>query len=266
MVEGVVPFGIWQVLRLGLVQACLGAVVVLTTSTLNRIMVVELALPALVPGLLVGWHYVVQLVRPRMGYGADRGRRCTPWMLGGTVVLAVGGVLAALGTTWMAQDWAAGLALAVLAFSLIGVGVSACGTSLLVLMAKRVPDGLRAPAATAVWMMMIFGFAVTAVTIGRLIDPYSPERLVAVSAGLGVVVVLIVTLCLWRLEGNAAAGLDRGLPARRPGWHAFLAALEEVWSEPQARVFTVFVFFSMLAYSTQDLVLEPFAGEVFAMS
>jgi hypothetical protein len=33
-----------------------------------------------------------------------------------------------------------------------------------------------------------------------------------------------------------------------------------VWAEPDARRFTVFVFVSMLAYSAQDLILEPFAG------
>ena len=63
------------IFRLGLVQAMLGAVVVLTTSTLNRVMVVELALPALLPGLLVALHYAVQLTLPRMGYGSDRGQR-----------------------------------------------------------------------------------------------------------------------------------------------------------------------------------------------
>ena len=42
--------------RFGLVQAALGAIVVLTTSTINRVMIVELALPAMVPGLLVTWH------------------------------------------------------------------------------------------------------------------------------------------------------------------------------------------------------------------
>ena len=69
------PFGWLQIVRLGLIQACLGAVVVMTTSTLNRVMVVELALPALLPGFLVGLHYAVQIVRPRLGYGADRGKR-----------------------------------------------------------------------------------------------------------------------------------------------------------------------------------------------
>ncbi|MFZ9059877.1 MAG: PucC family protein, partial [Steroidobacteraceae bacterium] len=54
------PLGWPGIIRLGLVQSSLGAVVVLTTSTLNRVMVVELMLPALVPGLLVALHHVIQ--------------------------------------------------------------------------------------------------------------------------------------------------------------------------------------------------------------
>ena len=129
-------FGWGSIARLGLVQACLGAVVVLTTSTLNRVMVVELALPALLPGVLVALHYLIQVVRPRMGHGSDVGGRRTPWMIGGMAALAVGGVTAAAATVWMASQPAAGIALAVVGFSLIGLGVSACGTSLLVLLAK----------------------------------------------------------------------------------------------------------------------------------
>ena len=96
---------------------------VLTTSTLNRVMVVELALPAIVPGHLVALHYVVQVARPRMGHGSDTGHRRTPWIVGGMAVLAAGGVLAAIATAWMGSALPAGLALAVLAFLLIGLGV-----------------------------------------------------------------------------------------------------------------------------------------------
>ena len=74
-------FGWSRIVRIGLVQACLGSIVVLTTSTLNRVMVVELALPALLPGLLVALHYAVQMARPRMGFGSDVGQRRTPWIV-----------------------------------------------------------------------------------------------------------------------------------------------------------------------------------------
>jgi MFS family permease len=166
-------FGIF---RLGLVQACLGAIVVLTTSTLNRVMVVELGLAAMVPGALVALHYAVQMARPRMGFGSDVGRRRTPWIAGGMAVLALGGAGAALATAWMSSRPLAGMALAAFCFFLVGLGVSACGTSLLVLLATQVQEDRRAAAATAVWVMMIVGFAVTAGLAGRWLDPYSPAN------------------------------------------------------------------------------------------
>lgn len=255
-------FGWFQIIRLGLIQACLGAVVVVTTSTLNRIMVVELALPALLPGFLVAWHFAVQMVRPRMGFGSDKGRRSTPWMMGGMLVLGVGGVMAAWATVWMATQPFYGALLAWLSFSLIGLGVSACGTSLLALMAKRVPDERRAPAATTVWLMMIVGFAVTAGVVGKLIDPYSPQVLLHVSAGLSLLTACITALCLWGLEKDGDPATVVAPSTERLQKQNFKEAFQEVWAEPAARTFTVFVFMSMLAYSAQDLILEPFAGAV----
>lgn len=258
-------FGWLQIVRLGLVQAALGAVVVLTTSTLNRVMVVELALPALLPGLLVALHYAVQLARPRMGHGSDIGGRRTPWIVGGMAVLATGGVLAALGVVWMGSDRLAGIALAVVAFALIGMGVSACGTNLLVLLAKRVDAPRRAAAATIVWLMMIVGFAVTAGVAGKLLDPYSPERLLAVTAAVALLAFALAVSALRGLEGNQLPETIAAPEARGTGSAtlSFRQALALVWTEPAARQFTVFVFISMLAYSAQDLILEPFAGTVF---
>jgi BCD family chlorophyll transporter-like MFS transporter len=198
-----------------------------------------------------------------MGFGSDMGRRRTPWIVGGMAVLAAGGALAAVATAWMASDRAAGIALAVLAFMLLGGGVSACGTSLLVLLAKRVDAPRRAGAATLVWLMMIVGFAVTAGAAGRLLDPYSPLRLIAVSAGVSVLALVLTLLATWRLEGAAPAEPSAPVSAHGAPKTSFRAALAQVWNEPVARRFTLFVFISMLAYSAQDLVLEPFAGAVF---
>ncbi len=262
-------FGWASVARLGLVQASLGAIVVLTTSTLNRVMVVELALPALLPGFLVALHYLVQIARPRMGHGSDVGGRRTPWILGGMAVLATGGITASLATVWMASNRPAGMVLAMLGFTLIGIGVSASGTSLLVMLAKRVPEGRRAGAATLVWMMMIAGFAVTAGLAGHWLDPYSPERLVLVTCVVAAVALGVTTLAVYRLEGNLPVSPSHqpdtpDTAAARP--HGFSDALRQVWQEPAARRFTIFVFVSMLAYSAQDLILEPFAGTVFGFT
>ncbi|MFP4126993.1 MAG: PucC family protein, partial [Alphaproteobacteria bacterium] len=132
------PLGWLGIVRLGLVQAALGAVVVLTTTTLNRVMVVELALAAAVPGTLVALHHAVQILRPKFGHGSDVGGRRTPWIVGGMAVLAAGGLLAAVATAWTAEARVPGLALAVVAFVMIGAGGAAAGTSLLALTAARV--------------------------------------------------------------------------------------------------------------------------------
>ncbi len=257
-------FGWARIARLGLVQAALGAVVVLTTSTLNRVMIVELSLPALLPGLLVALHYAVQVARPRVGHGSDVGGRRTPWIIGGMGVLAVGGALAAVATAWMATARGPGIALAVLAFVLLGLGVAACGTNLLVLLAKRVAPERRAGAATLVWVMMIVGFAVTAGIAGHLLDPYSGRRLVIVSAAVSCIAFALTVLAVAGLEGRSPRAAS---PLRQPGRAAsattFRAALAQVWTEPDARRFTIFVFVSMLAFSAQELILEPFAGVVF---
>lgn len=255
------PLGWLGIVRLGLVQTALGAIVVLTTSTINRVMVVELALPAVLPGLLVALHYAVQVLRPRWGHGSDVGGRLTPWIVGGMAVLALGGFGAALATTLMATQFWAGVALAALAFLMIGVGVGASGTCLLVLLSRRVADERRPAAATIVWVMMISGFILTASVAGHWLDPFSTTRLVIVTG-----VVSAVAFCLTCL---AVHGVEDAAPATaRPEAEEtrFGLALREVWAEPQARLFAIFVFVSMIAYSAQDLILEPFAGTVFGFT
>lgn len=250
--------GWFGIVRLGFVQAALGAIVVIATSTMNRVMVVELALPAMLPGALVALHYAVQMLRPRLGFGSDVGGRRTPWIVGGIGVLGLGGVLAAVAIGMMATAVVAGIALAVLAFMLIGVGVGAAGTSLLVLLAKQVDPGKRAAAATIVWMMMIAGFVATTVIVGNLLDPYSAERLVAITAAVALGALAITLAATFGLERAFAA--QQAPEVVKP---PFGVALREVWAESQVRHFTIFVFVSMLAYSAQDLILEPFAGSVF---
>jgi BCD family chlorophyll transporter-like MFS transporter len=261
------PLGWFGIVKLGLVQSALGAVVVLTTSTLNRVMAVELQLAAALPGLLVALHYAVQITRPRMGHGSDSGGRRAPWIVGGMAVLSLGGFLAALATVWMGAHFAAGLSLAILAFVMIGMGVSAAGTSLLVLLAKRVAPERRAAAATIVWVMMLVGFIVTAGTAGHFLDPFSSERLLTVAASVSTAAFLIALIAVWGVEGRAAQAAPLPAASQQGGASApFFTALRQIWGEPVARNFTFFVFLSMLAYSAQDLILEPYAGAIFGFT
>lgn len=257
------------IVRLGLVQAALGSIVVLTTSTLNRVMVVELSLAAMIPGLLVGLHYAVQIARPLWGHGSDVGGSRTGWILGGLALLALAGTGAAATTFLFESSFWLGFAAAFVCYALIGIGIGACGTSLLALLASRTAPARRPAAATIVWMMMIAGIVVTAIVTGQLLDPYSHARLVTITGATGALVFVIALVAVWRLERNApalGAGEDRHERAATASPRAFRDSLAETWRDGEARLFTLFVFVSMLAYSTQDLILEPFGGLLFAMT
>jgi BCD family chlorophyll transporter-like MFS transporter len=255
------PLSWLSIIRVGLVQSALGGVVALTTSTLNRVMVVEFALPAMLPAALVAWHYAIQLSRPRWGYGSDMGHRRTPWIVGGMGVLALGGLIATNATVMMESSPVIGILLGILAFSMIGAGVGASGTSLLALLASRTAPQRRPAAAATTWIMMIVGIIITAGVSGALLDPFSPQRLALVASGIVGIAFLLTLLAVWGVEGEPEkpAGPEQFKPP-------FAEVLRETWADPLARRFTVFVFVSMLAYSTQDLILEPFAGLVFNMT
>ena len=246
--------------RFGLVQAALGAIVVLTTSTINRVMIVELALPAIVPGLLVTWHYALQVLRPSWGHGSDKGGRRTPWIIAGMGTLAVGGFGAALSVHLMQQNMWVGSIAAILSFTLIGAGVGAAGTSLLVLLANQVEEKRRAAAATIVWIMMIAGFIVTAGLAGHFLDPFSTGRLLIVAACICSASFLLTLVAVRGLE------TDRVVAKEDEDKVPFKQAIAEVWADQTARRFAIFIFVSMLAYSAQDLILEPFAGLVFGLT
>jgi BCD family chlorophyll transporter-like MFS transporter len=175
-------------------------------------------------------------------------------------MLAVGALdLLAVRSVW-------GLPLAIAAFTMIGAGVGAAGTSLLALLATRVTPDRRAAAASITWIMMVAGIVITAGVAGSLIDPFSLPRLALVVGGVAGTAFLIAMLAVWRVEGAAAlvgppvSGVDAAPPP------PFGAALRAMWADDEVRRFTLFVFLSMLAYSMQELILEPFAGLLFGFT
>jgi MFS transporter, BCD family, chlorophyll transporter len=248
------------IVRLGLIQTSLGAIVVLTTSTINRVMIVELSFAAVIPGLLVAWHYALQILRPRWGHGSDNGGRRTPWIIGGMATLALGGLLASVSLWVAASMFWPGLLLSVIAFTMIGAGVGAAGTSMLVLLAESVRHDRRAAAATIVWTMMIAGFILTTVLAGKFLDPFSLQRLVCVAAAVTGTAFVVSTLAVWGIEADKPKTRVKKMETEKPD---FRKALHDVWQDLDARQFAVFIFISMLAYSAQDLILEPFAGLIF---
>lgn len=256
-------FGWLQILRLGLVQASIGAIVMIATSMLNRIMVVEYGLAAAIPAGLVAWHYAVQLSRPLWGLGSDRGGKRSAWIMLGMSLLGLGTLIAVNAVFLVPGHRPVALAIAFLGFTMIGAGVGAAGTSQLALLASGVAPARRAAAAATTWIMMVAGIIVAAASAGALLDPFSPQRLALVASGVILSALVVTALALFRLEPAERNQLNTDEPGKAP---TMREALDEIGNEPAARHFTLFIFVSMLAYSMQDLILEPFAGLVFAMS
>lgn len=251
-----------SIIRLGLVQSAIGAIVVLATSVLNRVMVVELALAASIPAGLVAWHYAVQLSRPHWGHKSDNGRRRSHWIVYGVGILALGVILAANAIVLIPTFPMLGSVLSFLAFAMIGAGVAAGGTCLLAFLASSVAQERRPAAAAVTWVMMIVGIVLTAGVAGGLLDPYSAQRLVLVTSGVAMTAFVVTLLALYGVEAGVAQASDASTRPRA----AFSESLREIWKEKIGREFTIFVFISMFAYSAQELILEPFAGLVFGFT
>lgn len=248
--------------RLGSVQAALGAMTMLATSLLNRLMVVEYGLAAGIPAGLVAWHYAVQLSRPVWGHGSDKGARRTPWILGGMVLLGLGALLAVYAVILLDAQRVTAIVLAIIAFSMIGAGVGAAGTSVLAMLASGVQPERRAAAAATTWIMMVAGIVIAAGCAGALLDPFTPQRLAVVAGGIVGLAILASLLAMRGVE----AGMPRMTFSTDETVPDFRSALREILGETEARRFTIFIFVSMLAYSMQDLILEPFAGLLFAFT
>jgi BCD family chlorophyll transporter-like MFS transporter len=207
----------------------------------------------------VALHYGIQLSRPHWGFASDAGGQRTRWIIGGMIMLAVGGFLAAYGVEVLQTSFALGLIVSIPAYALIGLGVGASGTSLLALLAAATAERRRPAAATITWLMMIFGIAMTAGVAGSFLDPYSPARLLQVVAVVVTGAVVLTVVAVWGIERRVRV-------VRQPDPMPFRQGMAEVWAERKARNFTLFVFLSMTAYFMQELILEPYAGLVFAFT
>jgi BCD family chlorophyll transporter-like MFS transporter len=256
----------FSILRLGLVQLCIGSSVVIPLSTLNRLMKVELALPATIAGFLIALHYAVQLTRVNWGYLSDKTQNRSQWIIFGMLILGMGGVLASASIPLIESNFAYGIMLALFSYTLIGFGVGAAGTPLLALLASYSSKSQKGFAASITFLMMILGLAITGITAGIILDPYSHQKLIKITASLAIITNILSYLSLKNLEKSLQNSVDARKPNAINYDVPFLEGIKKVWMEREARLFTIFIFISMGAFSMQDPILEPFAGEVFGFA
>ena len=256
----------FSIFRLGLVQLCIGSSVVIPLSTLNRLMKVELALPATIAGFLIALHYAVQLTRVNWGHLSDKSQNRSQWIVLGMLILGIGGILASASIPLIESRFSYGIILALLSYSLIGFGVGAAGTPLLALLATYSSKSQKGFAASITFLMMILGLAITGITVGTMLDPYSHQKLLKITSSLAIITIIISFLSLRNLERSLQNSSHALTPNTINSDVPIFEGIKKVWMEREARLFTIFIFISMGAFSMQDPILEPFAGEVFGFT
>jgi len=255
------------ILRMTLFQLGFAFLSTLVLGVLNRVMYAEMGLPATLVGFLLAIPPAVSPLRLWLGYLSDAhpilGHRRLPYIIGG-MVLAVAGVFAGiLGALWILRTVVWGILVTVLAFLGYGMGKSATATTFEALVADVFDEQRRPQATVTLRATFILGIIGGSVGLGRLMDPYSPGRLIAVAAGTGAVAIgLSVLGCL----GVEPTGQIVESASSRVREMPFGQTLKLTFRNPQVRLFFFFIGATLLATLAQDVYLEPYGAKVFGMS
>ena len=261
-----------RLVRMSLFQVSVGMATVLLLGTLNRVMIVELSVPAMLVACMIALPVLVAPFRALLGFRSDTHKSAIGWkrvpylwfgslyQFGGLAIMPFSLILLS-GDQTLGPAWA-GEAIAAVAFLMTGLGLHMTQTAGLALASDQATDETRPRVVALLYVMFLLGMAVSAILFGLLLADFSKLRLIQVIQGAAVVTLALNLVALWKQEKMAPMSrAERATP--RP---AFRAALAEVWADRRARLFAIFVFASMFAYNAQDLILEPFAGHVFGMT
>lgn len=252
-------------LRLGIFQLAAGGLSVLFLGVLNRIMRIELGLPLFTVSVLVGGgHYLGALVAIPFGHYSDRhslvGYRRSAYILLGAMSVAVILALSPWIVSWLAQDLSFIRATLTFFFFLLeGIATYVAGTAYLSLITDRTDESERGQATGLVWTLLMVGIIATGIITSIALNTYSFNRFVLVFQVGALIALALAIFALWRQEPRSVANVDLPTGSLRE-------SLKMMVANRQARWFGAFLFLSMFSYFMQDVLLEPFGGEVFGLS
>jgi MFS transporter, BCD family, chlorophyll transporter len=262
-----------RLLRLSLFQVTVGMALVLLVGTLNRVMIVELRVPATLVAVMLALPLVFAPFRALIGHRSDNfqsalGLRRLPYIFKGTM-LQFGGfaimpfallVLSGYGEAIDAPRWI-GLSSAALAFLLVGAGVHIVQTVGLALATDLVPESDQPKVVGLMYVMLLVGMIVSAFVFGALLENYTPGRLVQVIQGSAVVTIVLNGIALWKQEPR---NRERGLaPPPVMGFGESWVRLTQ--GKGMLRLLAV-IGFGTAGFGMADVLLEPFGGQVLQMS
>lgn len=250
-------------IRLGLLHVAVAISFVAINGVLNRIMIHDLGILSTLVALLVIVPYVLSPAQVWVGQYSDThpiwGYRRTPYILLGMVMCFGGMVLTPHAALLLASDFGVGLVVGLLAFGLWGVGYNLAVVSYLSLASDLSNEDNRARTIAVMWFMMIASIIVSAIVIGRALEPYSDAQLFTVFNQAAGVAILLVVFGLIGLE-------PRHEEQDRQSRHSQSEAIRAVLGNPQARRFFIYLILMLVAILGQDVLLEPYGAHVFDMN
>ena len=170
-----------RIAQLSLVHVGVSITVVPVTSTLNRVMIADLGMSALLVSLLVALPYFLSPLQVPLGAWADRNpirdRHRTPWIVMGGLMAATGSYFTAHTAYWIDANFWPGLLAALVAFSVWGMGVNIASVSYLSLVTDLADENGRSRAVSVMWTAMILSTILVSQGISRLVDPYTVQAL-----------------------------------------------------------------------------------------
>ena len=264
-----------RLLRLSLFQVTVGMALVLLVGTLNRVMIVELSVPATLVALMLALPLVFAPFRTLIGFRSDvhvsaLGLRRVPYIWKGTLY-QFGGfaimpfallVLSGYGEAVDAPRWI-GYSSAALSFLLVGAGVHMVQTVGLALATDLVAEKDQPKVVGLMYVMLLVGMVVSALVFGALLENYSPGRLIRVIQGAAVVTVALNLLAMWKQEARDRTRARRMREARPV---AFRDAFGQLMKTPNMGRLLVVIGLGTFAFGMADVLLEPYGGQALGLT
>jgi BCD family chlorophyll transporter-like MFS transporter len=252
-----------RLLRLALFQVSVGMAVALVVGTLNRVMIVELGVSARLVAVMVALPLVFAPARALIGFRSDNhtsllGWRRTPYLWFGTM-LQFGGLAMMPFALLVLSGAGGGHCAPWVAFLLTGAGLHTTQTVGLALATDIAPERSRPQVVAVLCAMLLVGVLISALLFGILLSHFTVEKLIQVIQGAALMTMILNCAALWKQEPR------RALSGVAETAGSFRASMAELMSEPKARRRLAAVALGTIAFSLQDVLLEPYGGQVLGL-
>lgn len=251
--------------QLGLIHVAVAMTLVPINSTLNRVMIKELAISATLVAILASLPYLFSPIQVAIGSYSDRhpilGFRRTPYILAGLIFCVLGVIVSPQVAFLMAENLPLGLITGILAFGAWGMGYNLSAVSYLSLASELSGENGRGKTIATMWFMMIASIILTAIGLSRMVDPYTPEALIRAFGVVGAAAFILGLLGLLKLELRSARPEGRASEA-----YTVKQMTAVITANPVARTFFIYLLLLLAAILGQDVLLEPFGAEAFGMT